>query len=47
MDKVYSSRQAAEFLGVKVKTLQQWDREDKLKPTSRSKTNRRIYTKNQ
>ncbi|MDR1379702.1 MAG: IS607 family transposase [Synergistaceae bacterium] len=47
MDKIYSSGQAAEFLGIKVKTLQKWDREDKLKPTSRSKTNRRIYTEKQ
>ncbi|MDR1379375.1 MAG: MerR family transcriptional regulator [Synergistaceae bacterium] len=46
MDKAYDSRQAAEFLGVKVKTLQKWDREDKLKPASRSKTKRRIYTEN-
>lgn len=47
MDKIYGSKQASEILGIKVKTLQKWDREGKLKPASRSKTNRRVYTESQ
>lgn len=36
--------QAAKILGVTVKTLQRWDRENRLIPAARSSTNRRLYT---
>lgn len=39
--------EAAKYLGYRVQTLQKWDREGKLKPASRTKTNRREYTKAQ
>jgi predicted site-specific integrase-resolvase len=39
----YNIRQAAERVGVSVKTLQRWDREGKLKPF-RTPSNRRQYT---
>ena len=39
--------QAAERLGVTSKTLQRWDREGRLKPDSRSATNRRLYSEAQ
>lgn len=35
---------AAKLLGVTVKTLQRWEREEKLVPIARTKTNRRLYT---
>ncbi len=38
--------QAAKLVGVTVKTLQRWDRLGKLIP-NRTKTNRRVYTRNQ
>ncbi|GHV37622.1 IS607 family transposase ISTko1 [Synergistales bacterium] len=34
-------------MGRKVQTLQKWDKEGKLKPISRTKTNRRVYTEAQ
>lgn len=39
--------QAADRLGVTSKTLQRWDREGRLKPDSRSATNRRLYSESQ
>ena len=39
--------QAAKRLGVTSKTLQRWDREGRLKPDSRSATNRRLYSESQ
>jgi len=47
MDTIFTITEAAKFLGFKVQTLQKWDREGKLKPASRTATNRRVYTKNQ
>ena len=40
-------KQAAEYLGRAVKTLQRWDREDILVPSGRTPTNRRVYTREQ
>ena len=34
---------AAEMVGVTVKTLQRWEREGRLVPVARTKTNRRVY----
>lgn len=39
--------EAAKRLGVTSKTLQRWDREGRLKPDSRSATNRRLYSETQ
>lgn len=39
----YTVSELAELIGVSVKTLQRWDRENRLKP-GRTPTNRRIYT---
>lgn len=36
--------EAARRLGVKVKTVQRWEREGRLIPVSRTATNRRVYT---
>ncbi|MDR2528317.1 MAG: IS607 family transposase [Synergistaceae bacterium] len=47
MDKTFNISNAAKFLGFKVQTLQKWDKEGKLKPTSRTITNRRVYTGSQ
>jgi excisionase family DNA binding protein len=44
MKHTLTSTQAAKLLGVTVKTLQRWDREGRLKPVARTKTNRRVYT---
>ena len=44
--KNYKPKDFAELLGVSVKTLQRWDREDILK-AYRSPTNRRYYTYDQ
>ena len=47
MENTYNIAQAAKYLGFKVKTLQKWDREGRLIPAYRTKTNRRIYTQSQ
>ena len=47
MNNTYNTTQAAKYLGFKVKTLQKWDREGRLIPAYRTKTNRRVYTQNQ
>lgn len=46
MEKTYNVSEAAEKLGVSVKTLQRWDREGKL-VASRTVSNRRYYTESQ
>ena len=47
MENTYNIAQAAKYLGFKVKTLQKWDREGRLIPAYRTKTNRRVYTQSQ
>ena len=47
MENTYNIAQAAKYLGFKVKTLQKWDRERRLIPAFRTKTNRRVYTQSQ
>lgn len=47
MENTYNIAQAAKYLGFKVKTLQKWDREGRLVPAYRTKTNRRVYTQSQ
>ena len=47
MESTYNITEAAKYLGFKVKTLQKWDREGRLIPAYRTKTNRRVYTKSQ
>jgi predicted site-specific integrase-resolvase len=42
-----SISEAAARLGVTVKTMQRWDRDGKLKPDSRTETNRRLYSEEQ
>lgn len=42
-----STGKAAKLLGVSVKTLQRWEREGRLIPVARSRTNRRLYTESQ
>lgn len=44
---MYNIRQFPNLIGYSVKTLQRWDRENILKPETRTKTNRRLYTDNQ
>lgn len=46
MKNTYNISEAAELIGVSVKTLQRWDREGKL-VANRTPSNRRYYTKNQ
>lgn len=46
MEKTYNISEAAELIGVSVKTLQRWDREGKL-VANRTPSNRRYYTDNQ
>lgn len=46
MKNTYNISEAAELIGVSVKTLQRWDRDGKL-VASRTPSNRRYYTKNQ
>ncbi|MGL5960702.1 MAG: IS607 family transposase, partial [Cetobacterium sp.] len=46
MKKYIKPKEASEFLGVSVKTLQRWDKEEKFK-AFRSPTGRRYYTKEQ
>jgi predicted site-specific integrase-resolvase len=47
MENTMSIGNAAKLLGVTVKTLQRWDREGRLIPAARTKTNRRLYTESQ
>lgn len=47
MENTYNTAEAAKYLGFKVKTLQKWDREGRLIPAYRTKTNRRVYTESQ
>ena len=47
MKNTYNTAEAAKYLGFKVKTLQKWDREGRLIPAYRTKTNRRVYTQSQ
>jgi predicted site-specific integrase-resolvase len=47
MENTYNAAEAAKYLGFKVKTLQKWDREGRLIPAYRTKTNRRVYTQSQ
>lgn len=42
-----STGKAAQLLGVSVKTLQRWEREGKLVPIARTRSNRRLYTEDQ
>lgn len=44
MKDTLTSREAADLLGVTVKTMQRWEREGRLIPASRTPTNRRVYT---
>ena len=46
MKNTYNISEAAELIWVSVKTLQRWDREEKL-VANRTPSNRRYYTKNQ
>ena len=46
MEKTYNVSEAAEKIGVSVKTLQRWDRDGKL-VSSRTPSNRRFYTESQ
>ena len=46
MEKTYNVSEAAEKIGVSVKTLQRWDRDGKL-VASRTPSNRRFYTESQ
>ena len=46
MEKTYNVSEAAEKIGVSVKTLQRWDREEKL-VANRTPSNRRFYTDSQ
>lgn len=47
MENTITSSKAAKLLGVTVKTIQRWEREKRLIPFARSKTNRRLYTLSQ
>lgn len=47
MENTITSSKAAKLLGVTVKTIQRWEREKRLIPIARSKTNRRLYTLSQ
>ena len=47
MESTVSVGKAAKILGVSVKTVQRWERERRLVPVARTKTNRRIYTESQ
>lgn len=44
MENTIGASKAAKLLGVTVKTLQRWEREKRLVPMARTKTNRRLYT---
>jgi putative resolvase len=43
MENTITISKAAEIFGVTVKTLQRWEREGRLVPVARTKTNRRVY----
>jgi putative resolvase len=47
MENTITITQAAQMLGVTVKTMQRWEREGRLVPIARSETNRRRYTTDQ
>ena len=47
MENTIGTNKAAKLLGVTVKTLQRWEREKRLIPIARTKTNRRLYTMTQ
>jgi predicted site-specific integrase-resolvase len=47
MENTISTGKAAKLLGVTVKTLQRWEREGRLFPFARTKSNRRLYTVSQ
>jgi len=47
MEDTIGTGRAAQLLGVTVKTLQRWEREKRLIPLARTKTNRRLYTVSQ
>lgn len=42
-----TARQAADRMGVTIKTIQRWEREGRLIPAGRTPTNRRVYTTQQ
>jgi predicted site-specific integrase-resolvase len=44
---MYNITQFAKLINYSVKTLQRWDRDNILKPETRTKTNRRLYSHNQ
>ncbi len=44
---MYNISQFAKLINYSVKTLQRWDRDNILKPETRTKTNRRLYSHNQ
>ena len=44
---MYNITQFSELIGKSVKSLQRWDRDNILKPSFRTPTNRRVYTENQ
>lgn len=47
MESTIGTSRAAKLIGVTVKTLQCWEREKRLIPIARTKTNRRVYTLSQ
>jgi putative resolvase len=47
MENTIGTGKAAKLLGVTVKTLQRWEREGRLIPLARTKSNRRLYTVSQ
>ena len=44
MENTIGTGKAAKLLGLTVKTMQRWEREKRLVPIARTKTNRRLYT---
>ena len=44
---MYNITQFAKLINYSVKTLQKWDRDGILKPETRTKTNRRLYSHKQ
>jgi putative resolvase len=47
MEYTLTARQAADRMGVTIKTIQRWEREGRLIPAGRTPTNRRVYTAQQ
>ena len=47
MENTIGAAQTAKLLGITVKTLQRWEREGRLIPFARTKSNRRLYTVSQ